>query len=155
MQDQVDRPGVAVFPPLIVGLALLAVIALHWLWPLQISMQPLAVVFGIFLSILGISSAAWGRKTMLQAGTNVSPFKPSTSIVTGGPFSFSRNPLYVGILSLFIGLSLVIGTWWGFVLLVPVALTLHLGVILREERYLEQKFGESYLNYKNTVRRYL
>lgn len=155
MQDPLDRPEVAVFPPLMMGLALLAVIALHWFWPLQISMRPLVLVVGIILSILGISSAAWGRRIMLQAGTNVSPLKPSTAIVTRGPFSFSRNPLYIGILSLFIGLSLIIDTWWGFVLLVPVALTLHLGVILREERYLEQKFGDSYLNYKNSVRRYL
>jgi protein-S-isoprenylcysteine O-methyltransferase Ste14 len=61
----------------------------------------------------------------------------------------------VGITSLFIGLSLLTGTWWGFILIVPAELILHYGVILREEHYLEQKFGDSYLTYKNVVRRYL
>jgi protein-S-isoprenylcysteine O-methyltransferase Ste14 len=56
---------------------------------------------------------------------------------------------------LFIGLSLLTGTWWGFILIVPAELILHYGVILREEHYLEQKFGDSYLTYKNVVRRYL
>jgi protein-S-isoprenylcysteine O-methyltransferase Ste14 len=155
MEDQLDRPGVVTFPPLIIGVAFLAVIALHWLFPLQIFMRSLAIVLGTVLAILGVGSAAWGRKIMMQAGTNVSPFKPSTAIVTEGPFRFSRNPLYVGITSLFIGLLLLIGTWWGFVLIVPAELILHYGVILREERYLEQKFGDSYLAYKNAVRRYL
>jgi protein-S-isoprenylcysteine O-methyltransferase Ste14 len=155
MEDQLDHPRVVIFPPLIIGLTLLLAIGLHWLWPLPISMRPLALVLGAVLSTLGVGSAAWGRKTMMQAGTNVSPFKPSTAIVTEGPFSFSRNPLYVGITSLFIGLSLLIGTWWGFMLIVPAELILHYGVILREERYLEQKFGDSYLTYKNAVRRYL
>ncbi len=155
MQDQLDRPGVVIFPPLIIGLAFLVVIALQWLFPLQISVRPLSLVLGTVLSILGIGTAVWGRKIMVQAGTNVSPFKPSTVIVMEGPFRFTRNPLYVGITGLFIGLSLLIGTWWGFILLVPALLTLHYGVILREERYLEQKFGDSYLTYRNRVRRYL
>jgi len=58
-------------------------------------------------------------------------------------------------MSLFIGVSLMVGTWWGFIVLVPVFLILHYGVILCEERYLEQKFGDSYLKYKRMVRRYL
>ena len=155
MEDQLDHPGVVIFPPIIIGLALLSEIGLHWLWPLPISVRSVALVLGTVLSILGVGSAAWGRKVMVQAGTNVSPFKPSTAIVMNGPFRFSRNPLYVGITSLFIGLSLLIGTWWGFILIVPTTLILHYGVILREERYLEQKFGDGYLTYKNTVRRYL
>ncbi len=155
MEEQLDRPGVVIFPPLIIGLALFFAIALHWLWPLPISVRPVSLVLGAILSILGVGSAAWGRRIMVQAGTNVSPFKPSTAIVTDGPFRFSRNPLYVGITSLFIGLSLLIGTWWGFILMVPAALILHYGVILREERYLKQKFGDIYLAYKSEVRRYL
>ena len=155
MQEQLDRPNVIIFPPLIVVLELLAVLTLNWFWPLPISLRFVSLIVGIFLTILGISSAAWGRTVMVRAGTNVSPFKPSTTIVTEGPFHFSRNPLYVGITSLFIGLSLIIGTWWGFIVLIPASMILHYGVIRREERYFEQKFSENYLSYKNTVRRYL
>jgi protein-S-isoprenylcysteine O-methyltransferase Ste14 len=155
MEDPLDRPGVLIFPPLIMGLALLSAIALDWLWPLPIFVRPVAPVLGTLLSIFGAGSAAWGRKIMVQGGTNVSPMKPSTAIVTEGPFRFSRNPLYVGLTSLFIGLSLLIGTWWGCLLFFPAVLVLHYGVVVREERYLEQKFGDRYLSYKNAVRRYL
>jgi protein-S-isoprenylcysteine O-methyltransferase Ste14 len=93
MEDPLDRPGVLIFPPLIMGLALLSAMALHWLWPLPISVGPVALVAGTLLSIFGVGSAAWGRKIMVQGGTNVSPMKPSTAIVTEGPFRFSHNPL--------------------------------------------------------------
>jgi len=76
-------------------------------------------------------------------------------IVTAGPFRFSRNPLYVAITLLYLGLTLAVKTWWGVVVLVPVLTTMHRGVVLREERYLEQKFGESYRQYRSKVRRYL
>jgi protein-S-isoprenylcysteine O-methyltransferase Ste14 len=155
MGNQADRPGVVILPPLLMLIALLVVIVLHWLWPLRTGRRLLAVAVGIILGALGIGSMAWGRITLVKGGTNVSPLKPVTGIITDGPYRFTRNPLYIGVMSLFIGLSLIIGTWWGFVVFIPVFLILHYGVILREERYLEQKFGDSYLKYKGMVRRYL
>jgi protein-S-isoprenylcysteine O-methyltransferase Ste14 len=155
MQDPSDRPGVAIFPPLLMGLALVVVAALQWLWPLPISVRPVALAIGIFMCILGVGLAAWGRITLVKGGTNVSPLKPTTAIVTAGPFRFTRNPLYVGVLTLLLGLSLALGTWWGLIVIVPLLLILHHGVVLREEAYLERKFGESYLKYKSEVRRYL
>lgn len=94
-----------------------------------------------------------GQITLVRAGTNVSPLKPTTAIVRS--FRFTRNPLYVGGTALLFGVSLLIGTWWGLIVLVPATLMLHYGVVLREERYLEQKFGESYVKFKSSVRRYL
>jgi protein-S-isoprenylcysteine O-methyltransferase Ste14 len=91
----------------------------------------------------------------VKSGTNVNPLKPTTAIVTGGPFRFTRNPLHIGVMNLLVGLSLLIGTWWGLVVLIPVFLILHSGVVLRKEAYLERKFGDSYHSYKSAVRRYL
>ena len=91
---------------------------------------------------------------MKQAGTNVNHLQPATSLVITGPFRFSRNPLYLSLTILFAGLSLVVNTLWGFIALVPVLVVLHFGVILREERYLEAKFGESYRQYRSQVRRW-
>jgi protein-S-isoprenylcysteine O-methyltransferase Ste14 len=155
MQSQLDRAEVVIFPPLLLGLTLLSIIVLNWLLPLPIPLKSVAVALGIVLAILGMGSTAWGRTTLLQAGTNVNPLNPTTAIVSEGPFRLSRNPLYVGGTSFFVGLSLAIGTWWGCILLIPFALILHYGIILPEERYLEQKFGDSYLTYKRAVRRYL
>jgi Phospholipid methyltransferase len=88
-------------------------------------------------------------------GDKHQPFKPTMSIVTPGPFRFTRNPLYLGVTLIYCGLALVSNTWWCFVLLVPVLLLIHLGVVTREERYLERKFGDSYRQYRARVRRYL
>ncbi len=92
---------------------------------------------------------------MHGAGTNISPRKPATTLVDSGPYRFSRNPLYVAMTLLFIGLTLLINSWWGVVLLVPVILLLHFGVVCREERYPERKFGEEYNRYRSRVRRYV
>jgi len=92
---------------------------------------------------------------MQAAGTNINPSLPATTIVSSGPFRYSRNPLYVALTLLYLGLTLAFDTWWGIVVLIPVLLVMHLGVVLREEQYLDQKFGESYRRYRSEVRRYL
>lgn len=91
---------------------------------------------------------------MLAAETNINPFKPTTSIVRTGPFRFTRNPLYLAMTLIYLGLTLLANTWWCFPLLVPVLLLIHFGVVKREERYLERKFGDSYREYQSRVRRY-
>jgi protein-S-isoprenylcysteine O-methyltransferase Ste14 len=67
---------------------------------------------------------------------------PATAIVTSGPFRFSCNPLYLVLTILYLGLALSFNTWRGVVVLVPILIIVHRGVVLPEERYLEQ-FGES------------
>ena len=92
---------------------------------------------------------------MHAAGTNVNPGRPTTAIVTSGPFRFSRNPLYLSLTLLYFGLILAFNTWRGIILLVPLLIIMHFGVVLREERYLEQKFGDEYRDYKARVARYV
>jgi protein-S-isoprenylcysteine O-methyltransferase Ste14 len=105
--------------------------------------------------VFAVAIAIWGRRTMQAAGTNMSPLRPTTAVVTTGPFRFSRNPLYLALTLLYFGLTLAFNTWWGIVVLIPLLIIMHRGVVLREERYLEQKFGETYRKYRSTVRRYL
>lgn len=155
MEDRTDRAGVIFPPPLIMLTALIAAMALHRLWPWPVASRAAAVTLGAAFCVFGIGIAAWGRITLARGGTNVNPYKPTTSIITGGPYRFTRNPLYVGIQGLFLGLSLLVGTWWGLVLLVPAFLILHYGVVQREEAYLERKFGQAYRTYKASVRRWL
>jgi protein-S-isoprenylcysteine O-methyltransferase Ste14 len=92
---------------------------------------------------------------MEAAGTNINPALPATTIVTSGPFRYSRNPLYCALTLLYLGLTLAVNTWWGVVLLFPLLIVMHTGVVLREERYLERKFGEPYRQYRSRVRRYM
>jgi protein-S-isoprenylcysteine O-methyltransferase Ste14 len=145
-----------VLPPILYGGAFLSVLALHWMRPLSIADYPTVLRWsGLVLSILAITVGVWARRTMHAAGTNISPLKPSTALVTSGPFRVTRNPLYLALTLLYLGLTLLLNTWWGMVVLVPLLTVMHNGVILREEYYLKQKFGETYGAYCARVRRYL
>ncbi len=150
-----DKPGVVIRPPLLYAGALVLVIVLRLFWPLKIFVTWAGWWFGPFLIGIGIALAIWGRRNMQAKGTNIDPTRPVTVVVTSGPFRFSRNPLYMALTFLYVGLTLCLNTGWGFVLLVPLAIVMHYGVVRREERYLENKFGETYRQYHFKVRRYL
>ena len=155
MATSADNSGVVVRPPLLYGAAFVVVLVLRWLWPMPIFGYAAGLWPGLALALVGVGVAIWGRRAMVVAGTNIDPLLPTTAIVTSGPFQFSRNPLYAALTVLYLGLTLAVNTWWGIVLLVPLLVIMHRGVVLREERYLEQKFGETYRQYRSKVRRYL
>ena len=92
---------------------------------------------------------------MKGAGTNVDPAKPALMIVRDGPFRFTRNPMYLALCLVQIALDLFLNDWITLLFVVPLALILYYGVILREERYLTAKFGEPYLQYKREVGRWV
>jgi len=150
-----DNPGVAAPPPLIYLGAFLIVLVCRWFWPIPIDAGSRGLWPGLLMIALGAGIAIWGRRTMAAAGTNVNPSRPAMAIVSTGPFRFSRNPLYLSLTAIYLGLTLAVNTWWGVVVLIPLLLVMHRGVVLREERYLEQKFDEQYRQYRSRVRRYL
>ena len=152
--DHRDRAGVILPPPLIYLLGFIVALALRYKWPLPIFHSAVGGWLGTACAAGGVLLAMIGRTTMQHAGTNINPFKPTKTIVTSGPFRYSRNPLYLALSLLFLGLTLISNTWWGVMLFVPVALAIHFGVVLREERYLESKFGDTYREYRRRVRRY-
>jgi protein-S-isoprenylcysteine O-methyltransferase Ste14 len=149
-----DRPGVVAMPPFLYLGAFVVVLLARLVLPLRMVEGSLAAP-GVALAALGIGIAVWGRRTMVAAGTNVRPTQPATTIVTSGPFRFSRNPLYCALTLLYLGLTAIVNTWWGVIVLVPLLVVMHVGVVRREERYLERKFGDTYRQYKSRVRRYL
>ena len=97
----------------------------------------------------------WAVGLFLNARTAINPYQSTTRIVAWGPYRFTRNPMYLGFMFLLCGLALVQGNAWLLVMMLPLALFLRYGVIAREERYLEDKFGDSYRRYKGSVRRWL
>ncbi|PYT11010.1 MAG: isoprenylcysteine carboxylmethyltransferase family protein [Acidobacteria bacterium] len=152
---QADSPGVIVFPPLLYLVALAAGGLAHWLSPRPI-VAPLAGhwVGGVLLA-LGVALGWWARRTMKAAGTNIDPRRPSTALVRTGPFRFGRNPLYVAVTAIYLGLAFLINGVCVLLTLVPVLVVMHYGVVRREERYLESKFGAAYREYRASVRRWL
>jgi protein-S-isoprenylcysteine O-methyltransferase Ste14 len=102
----------------------------------------------------GIVLATLAIRTFHQARTNIEPWKPALTLVTTGIYGCVRNPMYTAIVTFIGRLAIALGSDWTVVLLVPTALILHFGVVKREERYLEEKFGESYRSYMSRVPRY-
>jgi len=150
-----DSPGVIIFPPLLFAGTLLLGLLLQFFWPLHLSSGIGMQIAGAILAVASGMIAAWGARTMRRAGTNVLPARPTLSIVTEGPFRFSRNPLYLGNVIFYLALALIFNTAWPLFLFVPMLCVVQRGIIRREERYLEAKFGETYLDYKRRVRRWL
>ncbi len=156
METLSDHSGVPVHPPLwFLSALLLGALLDDRVYRLLIFTNNTGRWIGVVVAIIGIALVATGRATMVRHGTNVNPTQPATTIVQTGPFRFTRNPLYVGLTIIYVGLSFALNTWWSLFLLIPVWIVMHLFVVRREEAYLERKFGETYLTYKRRVRRYL
>ncbi len=150
-----DSPGVIVFPPVLYVGTLLIGLLLHLLLPWHLSAGRWVRICGAVLVLVSGIIAQWAARTMRRAGTNVMPNKPSLAIVTDGPFRFTRNPLYLTNAIFYLGLTLIFNAVWPLLLLVPMLVVVDWGIIRREERYLEAKFGDAYLAYKARVRRWL
>src|SRR5262249_401305 len=93
--------------------------------------------------------------TIRNAGTQVETYKPTTTIVASGPYRFTRNPIYLGMVLGLIGLAIAFDSLWILATLVPFYLVIRYGVVAPEEAYLERKFGDVYLGYKSPVPRWL
>ena len=151
-----DNPDVIAFPPFIwLVSAVISALVHFFLIRLPIMSYTACLVCGIVLVILAPTLAWSALVAMRTAGTNVNPAKPALTIVRGGPFRFTRNPMYLALCLLQIALGFFLNDWITLVFVVPLALVFQYGVILREERYLAAKFGEPYLELKREVRRWL
>jgi len=154
--ETTDNPGVIAFPPFIfLASAAISALVHFFLIQLPIMSYNTCLVCGVVLVILAPTLALSALVTMKTAGTNVNPAKPALTIVRGGPFRFTRNPMYLALCLLQAALGFFLNDWITLLFVVPLALIMHYGVILREERYLAAKFGEPYLELKREVRRWI
>ena len=152
---QGDNPGVLIFPPLLFLICLVCGVIAHVVCPYRFAYSTWVRVVGGGLGLAAFGFAIWGRRTMTAAGTNVRPNLPALAIVSSGPFAYSRNPLYLGVMGLFAGIGVALASPAFLIVLAPLFVVLRLGVVSREERYLDAKFGDVYRAYKARVRRWL
>lgn len=151
-----ESAGIIAPPPVLYLGALAVGFIIHAISPQPIFVSVSAGAWiGMLLLGLSGSFARWSFVTMRQVGTTANPRKPSTALAINGPFRLSRNPIYLAMTGLYLGVSFFANSWWPLVLLVPLLLVMHWGVVLREERYLAKQFGQAYLEYKSSVRRWL
>ena len=156
MNDTPETAQVLIRPPLAWALAVTAGLVLDWLAPLPFLPEDWpAGLLGAVVFVLALALGVWALDTMTRAGTNVPTNRPTTTIVEGGPYRFTRNPIYMGMFGGLIGLGIAFDNLWLPLMLVPFALVIRYGVVAREEAYLDRKFGETYRGYRQRVRRWL
>jgi protein-S-isoprenylcysteine O-methyltransferase Ste14 len=152
-----DVAGVIVLPPFIFLGFLVAATVLEAVAPLPVlGAYALArYLAGAALAACGFVLIGIGTWRFMAAGTNIPPTLPTTALVVDGIYGWTRNPLYLGMTLVYLGLSLAAGSLWAIVLVVPLLWVINVGVIALEERYLERKFGDAYRAYKGRVRRWV
>ncbi len=132
---------------------------LDWVWnwlivPTTLWAAPRAalsgalILFGVVLNVY----CAWPFK---KAQTRIEPWRATFSVITNGPYRYSRNPIYLGFAFTAVGIALAFNTYWILSSALAFVLIANKFVIEREEKYLERKFGESYANYRRETRRWM
>lgn len=154
-ESERDTAGVVAPPPLIFLAGLGIGFGLEALLPGGSLPDLVRWALGGLLVVSGLALLATFNLSFNRSGTAVEPWKPTTAIVTSGPYGFTRNPAYLGMALVYVGIAFLAGAPWALVPLPLVLLVITNGVILREERYLERKFGSEYLDYKGRVRRWI
>jgi protein-S-isoprenylcysteine O-methyltransferase Ste14 len=149
-----DRPNVIARPPRIVLAFLAAGFVLDQFMLAPFLCEPVQYLGGAGLLIGGIALMAAAMRRFRAVGTSIETWRSSAAIVADGPYAMTRNPLYVSLLLIYTAIG-VIANAPAVVALLPVLFAaLHFGVVLREEDYLECKFGDSYLEYRQSVPRW-
>ena len=158
MNDLERRPNRLPWPPMLyvsaIALAVLANLAyeLPWFAP-PLSEMLFAVGWLLVAAVVAIDLSA--MRTLARARTTILPHRGADHLVTGGPFSFSRNPIYLANTLLMIGVGLISGIVWFILFAIVAAFITQKLAIEREERHLEQRFGKRYRDYRKKVRRWI
>jgi protein-S-isoprenylcysteine O-methyltransferase Ste14 len=155
MNGNKDHADVKIPPPVLALFHIVAAFLLNKLLPLPFAFPKILVWTGYFLVLLGLGLAFGAANRFMQAHTTIDPHGSVTAIVTSGPYRFSRNPIYLGLVCFLIGFLLVFKSYWGLILSPVFIVLMNVLVIQHEEAYLEKKFGETYTSYKSRVRRWL
>ena len=142
-------------PPVIFVLAFAVGVVLHAITGDRLGGRPATAWIGGILVAGGLVLGAGAVSMLARAHTTVVPHRRASALVTGGPFRFSRNPMYSALSLITVGAAPLVGTWWPLVTLVPALVIVRLWVIGPEERYLAEAFGADYAAYCARVRRWL
>jgi protein-S-isoprenylcysteine O-methyltransferase Ste14 len=154
--DTTSAPSAIPWPPLLFAAVLAIGWLAGWLYPLPwpgLDDWPARLV-GYGLGIAGIALVAWATVTFRRAGTAIQPHRGADRLITDGPFRWRRNPIYMGHVLVFLGLAELTHNIWFVVLAAVYALAVYRLAILPEERHLEERFGQAYLDYKERTRRW-
>lgn len=153
MKEHPDSPKVIAHPPFIFGAGFLAGVLLNYWAGLSFGVGEMTKIGWLFVAG-GMGIAGWAAWSLSRAGTGIPTHLPATALVTAGPYLTTRNPIYIGLTLAYLGLASLLDAPLTLAVLPFVLAVLHKGVVLREEAYLETKFGEPYREYMARTKRY-
>jgi protein-S-isoprenylcysteine O-methyltransferase Ste14 len=154
-ETALDHAPVRVFAPIIFAVEFAIGAFIQTWWPLRAPHGSYRWLAGAAPVATGFAIGFSALATMRRAGTSPNPHVATTALVEAGPFRFTRNPMYVGMVLIFLGLAVLLRSTWSAVLLPLAAIAVDRWVIRPEERYLAQLFGEPYVAYMRRVRRWV
>ena len=156
-KTRVDSPGIIFPPPLIYATLFVAAILLQYKIPIDYSFfkSQSAEIAGILLFVTAAFFIFRSLTQFIKTRNTVITFKPAKSLQTTGIYSVSRNPMYTGLVFVYLALTCFIGNWWNIILLPLLFIIVKKYLIKREEQYLIREFGNEYITYQQTVRRWL
>jgi protein-S-isoprenylcysteine O-methyltransferase Ste14 len=150
-----DHADVAVVPPALVAGSVLLGFALQKVAPNPVLPKRVRRGLGLALTVSAFAVAFSALRELREAHTPFDVREPTTAVVTTGIYAYTRNPLYLAMMMLYLGIGSLRNSRWHWLLALPTAVALQVAVIAREEAYLERKFGAEYLDYKARVRRWI
>jgi len=142
-------------PPLPCLVGVILGLICDWFWPWPIASQSYALSVGIVLVGVVVGLLVTVIRAFNQNGTAAHPGKETTAIIDTGLFGISRNPAYVTVAVLQAAIGFLVNSVWIVLFILPAVMVIHHVVVLREEAYLEAKFGDEYRRYKSRVRRWI
>lgn len=153
--DIKERPNLLPWPPMLLAMAILCGFILDQLLPIAIPGTSTNLVAGALVIGFALILDVWASLTFRKAQTTILPHQGSEALATGGPFRYSRNPIYLGNLLILVGVDLIFNSLWHFALVIPLALAIYQLAIRREEAHLAAKFPEDWASYSSKVRRWI
>jgi protein-S-isoprenylcysteine O-methyltransferase Ste14 len=144
-----------ILPPTYFFICLLLAIVLHFILPVKKLISTPYNYVGILLIGIGIWLNIWADRLFKNKNTTVKPFEKSSSLIEEGPFVFSRNPMYLGMVIILSGVAVLLGSIMPFIMPVAFFILISVAFIPQEEKALEETFGQSFIEYKKRVRCWL
>ncbi|MEZ5811677.1 MAG: isoprenylcysteine carboxylmethyltransferase family protein [Rhizobiaceae bacterium] len=158
MSDSSERPVALPWPPIVYLAAAVIAIGLGIVYPLPWLLSPLAELAfaaGIAVIVGAVAMEVSAVMALRRARTTVLPTRRPDHLVTGGPYSFTRNPIYLGNTMLLVGAGLIFGLLWFLPMAIAAAMLVNKLVVEREETVLEHRFGRAYRDYRKKARRWI
>ena len=153
-----DSPGVYVPPPLVYAACFLLSFLLQGYFTIRSAFffhSKAANVIGMIIIIFGLLLAIPALRQFFKTKNTIVLIKPANSLQTTGIYSRTRNPMYLSLLLIYLGMAFIFGNWWTLILVPLLFILVTYRIIMPEERYLGRAFGEEYVAYKSRVRRWL